>query len=219
LSASNATRGSGGGETSSSSVVGSAAGAATNNTIVDWILVQLHNAGGTVISQRAALLQRDGDVVDVDGVSPLNMAGNAPGTYFISLKHRNHLGARAATSSILAKTTTTNYDFTDALAKAFTGVVTNDPLIKVNTIVPAVYGLFSGNANSDLFTRKSGVAAINDYSLLLAALTATPGYYRADYNLDSKVTKTGPNATVNDYSRFLTNFTGLVTAVISQPAF
>jgi hypothetical protein len=109
LSASNATRGSGGGETTTSSIVGSAA-SASNNSIVDWVLVQLHNTAGTVISQRAALLQRDGDVVDVDGISSLNMAGNLPGTYFVSVRHRNHLGVRSASSFALAKTTTTAYN-------------------------------------------------------------------------------------------------------------
>lgn len=217
LSSSNATRGSGGGETTTAAVVGSGA-ASSNNSIVDWVLVQLHNSAGTVVSQRAALLQRDGDIVDVDGTSSLNLAGNAAGSYFISVKHRNHLGVRTAATFALAKTTNTAYDFTDNLNKALGGVATNNAMIVATASPATVYGMFSGNANSDLTTRKTGPNAINDYSLLLAGINATLGYYRADYNLDGKVTKTGP-AAANDYSRFLTNFTGLASAIITQPTF
>jgi len=224
LSASNAVRGSGGGETSPNTVVGLAAGASTDNSIVDWVLVQLHNSGGTVISQRAALLQRDGDVVDVDGTSPVNLAGNAAGTdYFVSVKHRNHLGVRTAAVVALAKTTTTNYNFSDALAKAFLGTVTtNTAMIRVN--LPAqptpVFGLFSGNANSNGTTQKTGSATTNDYSIFLAAFSGTtsPVYLRTDFNLNGTVAKTG-SATTNDYSKFLSNFTGIAVNIISQPNF
>lgn len=217
LSAVNATRGSGGGETTTAAIVGSGA-ASSNNSIVDWVLVQLHNSGGTVITQRAALLQRDGDIVDVDGTSPVNLAGNASGSYFVSVKHRNHLGARSAATFALAKTTNTAYDFTDNLNKALGGVATNNAMIVASSTPATVYGVFSGNANTDATTRKSGPSAINDYSILLANITSTFGYYRSDFNLDGRVTKTGP-AAANDYSRFINNFTGIVSAIITQPTF
>lgn len=65
-----------------------------NDAIVDWVEIELRpsNDPSTVISQRAALLQRDGDVVDVDGVSPLNYDTLPAGDYHIAVKHRNHLG-------------------------------------------------------------------------------------------------------------------------------
>jgi hypothetical protein len=222
MSASDAVRGSGGGETAPNTVVGSAAGASTNNSIVDWVLVQLHNAAGTVVSQRAALLQRDGDVVDVDGVSPVNLAGNAAGPdYFVSVKHRNHLGVRSAATFALAKTTAATYDFSDALSKAYIGsVVTNNAMIRVNTVLPAVYGLFSGNANSSATTQKTGSATTNDYSIFLAAFASPVAsvYLRNDFNLNGTVAKTG-SATTNDYSKFLSNFAGILVNIISQPSF
>lgn len=44
-----------------------------SNAIVDWVLVELRNsaAPATVITSRAALLQRNGDIVGTDGTSAL----------------------------------------------------------------------------------------------------------------------------------------------------
>ena len=215
-----ALRGSGGGETAANTVVGSAAGASTNNTITDWVLVQLHRSSdGVVVSQRAALLQRDGDVVDIDGTSPVNLAGNAVGSYYVSVRHRNHLGVRSAATLALAKTTNTSYDFTTSLSQAFPGAVTNNAMATVGT---NIFGLWGGNSNTDLFSRKTGSASTNDYSLFLAAVSsvAAPGptgvYRREDFNLDGNVRKTG-SATTNDYSKFL-SMLGSAT-IITQPSF
>ena len=214
-----ALRGSGGGETAASSLIGSAAPAG-NSAIVDWVLVQLHNGStGAVVSQRAALIQRSGNIVETDGISPVNMAGNVAGNYYISIKHRNHLGARSTNVLALTKTVNTNYDFTTAQSQAFIGTVTTNNAMA--TLTPTVFGLWGGNANSDAFTRKTGSAGTNDYSVLINVIgTSSPGptgvYRAADLNLDGNVRKTG-SATTNDYSR-LVNFLGLLS-IINQPTF
>lgn len=220
FSATATVKGSGAGETSAASVVGVAAGASSNNTIVDWVLVQLHDGStGNVITQRAALVQRDGDVVDVDGVSPVNMAGNAIGNYYISVRHRNHLGVRSTGTLALAKVSNTNYNFTNAINQAFAGVVANNAMATLST---NIYGMWGGNVNSDLFSRKIGSTATNDYSLFLAGVSsaAAPGptgvYRREDFNLDGNVRKTGSLLT-NDYSKFL-GILGSTTSV-TQPSF
>lgn len=223
-----ALRGSGGGETSSASVVGSAAGAATDNTIVDWVLVQLHNsATGTVISQRAALLQRDGDVVDVDGVSPVNMAGNASGSYYISIKHRNHVGIRTAATLPLLKVTNTNFDFSSGLAQVLTPATpaTNAAMTNkygTSTTTP-VYMLWSGNANTNGNVRYSGAA--NDENTLLntaplsgnKAVPSTAGYYINDLNLNGTVRYAGSQ---NDENILLNiSLLGVKSSIIFQSTF
>ncbi len=69
-----------------------------NDAIVDWLLIELRdeNSNTTIVESRAALLQRDGDVVDIDGVSPLAFSGLKAGFYYIAIKHRNHLGIMTA---------------------------------------------------------------------------------------------------------------------------
>jgi hypothetical protein len=66
----------------------------TNNSIVDWVYVELRSAADSslLVDSRSALLQRDGDIVDVDGVSPLTFTTAIPGSYHVAVRHRNHLG-------------------------------------------------------------------------------------------------------------------------------
>jgi len=224
LSASNATRGSGGGETSTASVVGSLAGAATDNTIVDWVLVQLHRTSdNVVISQRAALLQRDGDVVDTDGSSPVNMAGNAAGSYYISVKHRNHIGVRIAASIALAKTTNTNYDFSSALTQALAPASSTAMTNKYGAAITTTrYMLWGGNGNANTTLRYAGAA--NDENALLntaplsgSKATVAAGYYLTDYNMNGNVRYAGA---LNDENMLLnTILLGNKASVVPQATF
>lgn len=79
-----------------------------NDAIVDWVFVQLRdeNDATVVESETSALLQRDGDIVAVDGVSPLSVS-TAARNYFVSINHRNHLGLITSASIALSGATTT----------------------------------------------------------------------------------------------------------------
>jgi hypothetical protein len=84
------------------------------NAIVDWVFIELHSSSNpaTVIATKSALLQRDGDIVSSDdGVSPVLMDSIASGNYYISIRHRNHLGTMTATTRSLSATSTV-VDFT-----------------------------------------------------------------------------------------------------------
>ena len=212
--------GSGGAETSTTSIVGSTAPAG-NDAIVDWVFVQLHNGAGTVVSTRAALLQRDGNIVDTDGSSALNMGGNTAGDYFISIRHRNHLGVRSLNKLTLAKTTTNNFNFTDDLTKSFLGAATNNALA---TVASGVYGLWAGNANDDLVVKMTGLTANNnDYLKLInvlgSSINSIPNTYsKQDLNHDGTIKMTGLSAANNDYLKLI-NILGSSISSISQPVF
>ncbi|MBK9073396.1 MAG: hypothetical protein IPL77_00245 [Flavobacteriales bacterium] len=64
-----------------------------SNAIVDWVWLELRDAinPATVRGQRPALLQRDGDVVELDGVRPVAV-GVPNGNYHVVVRHRNHFG-------------------------------------------------------------------------------------------------------------------------------
>jgi hypothetical protein len=66
------------------------------NSIVDWVLLELRNATNpaAILHSRAALLQRDGDVVDTDGISAVSFPNAVDGNYYIVVRHRNHLAFR-----------------------------------------------------------------------------------------------------------------------------
>jgi hypothetical protein len=136
----------GGSETVASTVFNPAA--STNNNIVDWVFVTLLDAASpaTKLQTRAAFIQRDGDIVDLDGVSPLSFPINTNGNYHISVGHRNHLSVRTPNASplnLVENGPAATWDFTTGTDKAY-----NDPLITSNTALVSVS--FSGNTKFSL---------------------------------------------------------------------
>jgi hypothetical protein len=85
-----------------------------DNAIVDWVWVELRTAvdNQKLVNGKSALLQRDGDVVGLDGVSNVIMEA-APTNYYVVVNHRNHLGAMSSSALSLNNTTPTVVDFTD----------------------------------------------------------------------------------------------------------
>ncbi|MBS1643537.1 MAG: hypothetical protein JST36_00730 [Bacteroidetes bacterium] len=73
-------------------------GVTGQDAIVDWVFVELRDKSNsaTVYSTRAGLLQRDGDIVDVDGKSCLAFPDIPLDSYYVAVRHRNHLGAMTA---------------------------------------------------------------------------------------------------------------------------
>lgn len=79
-----------------------------SNAIVDWVFVELRDSAdvSNVIAARSALLQKDGDVVDLDGRSNLSFPEIATTeTPLISIRHRNHIGIIAASTVDLSSGT------------------------------------------------------------------------------------------------------------------
>jgi hypothetical protein len=63
-----------------------------NDAIVDWIYIELVEMDAdTAIMGGAYLLQRDGDIVDHDGISPVVFQDAPQGMYQLAIYHRNHL--------------------------------------------------------------------------------------------------------------------------------
>jgi hypothetical protein len=191
--------GSGGGETIPSSVL---TGTGTGADIVDWVFLELRDGGtSAVLATRAALLQRDGQIVDVDGTNTktpyVNFAGQLPGNYYISVRHRNHLGVRSASVAALDKTTATAYDFTTAQTQAYqnSSITTNSAMANNG----AVYMMWAGNANQDKYVRYTSQAfpfvgsdaASIVQNFLNGDLNATLSTYNSgDVNMDGKTRAT-----------------------------
>lgn len=74
-------------------------------TIIDWVLVELRDKNDTsnILAQRAALLRRDGKVVDLDGQSILAFPSLPEDIYYISVQQRNHLGVMTDVAISLSK--------------------------------------------------------------------------------------------------------------------
>jgi hypothetical protein len=162
------------------------------NAIVDWVIVELRDGNNmqTIVATKRALVQRDGDVVSsVDGVSPLFFSMNLPNNYYVSIKHRNHLGVMTSNALPLVLAPTF-IDYTTT-APVYVHVafppISNPPRNTVN----GVSLLWPGDANANKNVKYNGTA--NDkQDILIAVGLATPnatvyGYRREDVTMDGAV--------------------------------
>ena len=174
------------------------------NAIVDWVLLELRTGTGaaTRVATRAALVQRDGDVVDVDGVSPVTFTNRAAASYYIVATHRNHLGVMSEIPVALSATATT-CDFTGAY-DGF-GNYAMKGISNINA-------LWAGNSNHTGITHKSLIFsggnndpdAVKNNVLTTAGNAALDfsfvpmGYHIGDTNLDGDVKYQGPTNDVDN---------------------
>ncbi len=102
--------GPGGGETVASTVFD----VTGPDAIIDWAFVELRDAttNTMVMGTRAALLQADGSLVDIDGVSPVLFAGIPDGDYFVTVRHRNHVAIMSDVAVTLGSVVNPTLDFT-----------------------------------------------------------------------------------------------------------
>lgn len=164
--------GGGGGETTTNAVLQ----ATGNNAIVDWVFIELRakNNPKTVLYTRSALIQRDGDVVDVDGTSPVLFATASSDNYYIALKHRNHLGFRPLSTVALSATPTT-LDFTNN-SLTFYG---SRPALK--QLTTGIYGMYAGDADHN------GIINSVDKNSFWRLQNGTISYLSADFDLNGLV--------------------------------
>ena len=186
-----------GGEHTSATVLA----VAGSDAVVDWVFLELRDAADNtaVIATRNALLQRDGDVVDTDGMSAV--AFNAPAApYFLCMKHRNHL-AVLTDAAIPLGTTGTAVDLTDGSTPAYgTGA---------QRVLGATRMSWSGDVNGDAAVKYTGSGNDRDPQLITVGGT-TPnkvitGYAPTDVNLHGYTQYTGP---ANDRDPILQNVGG-----------
>ncbi|MDI9866326.1 DUF6443 domain-containing protein [Flectobacillus sp. DC10W] len=180
----------------------------TSNAIVDWVFIELRSSSNpaNILKTRSSLLQIDGDIVDVDGVSDVNLGTLPNSNYYVAIKHRNHLGAMTAEAVSFANTTTT-VDFitrTPAQIYDLPGEGTNGIELQTTT---SGYALWGGNANRDGAVIYQGPA--NDRAWVGSVVLTDPGntegsnnyivygYLTPDVNLDGKVIFQGPNNDLN----------------------
>lgn len=189
----------GGGETINPSVLTTSG----NNAIVDWMIVQLRNKNDNtqILRTKCVLLQRDGDVVDLDGVSPVTM--NVPSDqYFVAVRHRNHLGVMTNTAVALSSTPV-SLNYTDGSVTTFG---TN-----AQRLAGAVRLLWEGNVVPDNSVRYAGSG--NDRDPILVRIGGTVptntlnGYWPEDVTLDGQVRYAGSG---NDRDPILINIGGTV---------
>lgn len=169
----------GAGSTISSSVLN----ATGSNAIVDWVIVELRDQNNnlSIVSSRPALLQADGEVVGLNGTSPIFESFSA-GTYYVVVHHRNHLAVMTANPVNISNPVD----------------LTNSTLWGTNAakVINGVKVLWPGDVNNDNLVKYTGGS--NDKDLILSAVgSTTPNnvlsnvYTTTDINMDNAVKYTG----------------------------
>ncbi|TDH26474.1 hypothetical protein EXU57_10295 [Segetibacter sp. 3557_3] len=175
--------------------------------IVDWVLVELRAAyaPAIVVARRAAFVKRDGTLVDSDGVTTgISFPGVQKSTYFVTIRHRNHLGIRS-TLALDFYAGSANYDFTTAAGKAYQNQ-SYTSMVQVGD----VWLMRSGNANANGNVKANGPEndqnQISNIKLkgLLSSLIIN-AYAPEDLNMDGTVKTNGPN---NDENFLLNEILG-----------
>ncbi|HEY0975998.1 MAG TPA: hemagglutinin protein, partial [Flavobacteriales bacterium] len=168
------------------------------DAIVDWVLVELRSVQDPTLvrSSRAALVQRDGDVVEVDGTNLVRFP-LPPGNYHLCVRHRNHLGVMTA---------------------APVGIGPAPGLLDLGSPATSTWGidarkvmagkalLWCGEVSGDRTLRYTGPDNDRDRILLrvggIVPTATVTGYLTEDLNMDGRVKYTG---TRNDRDRILQN--------------
>ena len=157
-----------------------------DDAIVDWVLVQLRDGtdSSIVLESKSGLLQRDGDVVGVDGVTPLEFSEVTAGDYFVSVNHRNHLGIVSANPITLGTETGNVVDFTQ------TELFVEGGIIAVTLLTNGNYALVGGDED------QNGQIVLFDLNNVRSQLGLS-GYNNADIDLNSQIVLTDINLFVN----------------------
>ena len=166
------------------------------NTTIDWVLLELRDASdlNTVIAAKAATIQYNGTIVDVEAL----VEGESSGVYFwgldrdtpyhICLRHRNHLDVISSGSIMFAThSEAMPYDFSSA---ANTAMGTNQQ----SDLGTGYFGLVAGDVDA------SGIVDVQDYNAYINDISLLNQYLDSDMNLDAAVTVGDFNAYFNNAS-------------------
>jgi hypothetical protein len=184
-----------------------------DDAIVDWVLVELRPASDmtAITATRAGLLQRDGDIVDLDGESALEFESIPSDKYYLAIKHRNHLGVMskyALSPEILENLV----DFTNPNFETYDkGIVNgiNYSGLAQNQNLKAGYAcMWGGDLNSDGKVKYENpnddtnqlINDVKNHPLntdLNITFNNAYGYFSSDFDMNGKVKYSNPNDDTN----------------------
>ncbi len=158
---------------------------------VDWILLEMRTGtanttppqGTSLLEAQSAFVLEDGSIVGLDGVNPLRFSLPDDGSYYIGIRHRNHLDVMSA-SSLIPINDVISYDFTNATNNAFG--------ISQQKLSGGFAVMIAGDMNQDMSIQTTDYDA---WKLNPAVLDA---YDPSDCNLDGIIQ-------VTDYDKWFNN--------------
>jgi hypothetical protein len=171
------------------------------------------------VDSRSALIQRDGDIVDLDGVSPLIFkSAITPKSYYVSVSHRNHLSVMSQ-NPIAMSNVTSIVDFRTPTTPTY--VISSNAIDQAQVVVEQGVALWAGNSLKDKNIIYQGtendvntvyqqvISSTNN--ILVSPSFKLKGYFSGDINMNGEVIFQG---TTNDieyiYQNIIKNHPGNV---------
>lgn len=152
--------------------------------VVDWVLLEARTTpNGAATAHKAALLHKDGSIIGTDGTVGINFTGlTAYNSYYIVVRHRNHLAVMSQNALTLPNTQTLDLSKSDNIRG------TNQSA----TLGAGKNALYAGDANAN------GIINVADFNVLAGQNGSVNQYLKSDFDLNK-------NITINDFNTLRPN--------------
>jgi hypothetical protein len=148
--------------------------------VVDWVLVEIRTgtAASTTVQKRACFIKSDGSIVDTNNANYLKFDKTDGNSYYVVIRHRNHLAIMSANSLTLSSSLSGSYLIGGSTAYNFSSAQTQaygtNPL---SDLGGGAFGLIAGDGNAN------GGVNIADRNLVWRIQNGTIGYLSGDFDL------------------------------------
>jgi hypothetical protein len=190
-------------------------GAIPANT-VDWIEVQLRDSGtpSTIVKKYSVFLDNSGNVLNTNGNVGTKLTGVAKASYYVAVRHRNHLGAMTA-STINFTTGGPSYAFDFSAGALIYGT---NPMRNMGT----KWALWAGNADGNTGnTVVNFGAAPSDITPVSNAVLTDPGNPSSNPLWFGPATYSYADCDMNAFVQFgsaPSDITPISSSVLNNPA-
>ena len=151
-----------------------------NDIIVDWVIVELRDKNeAKLVARQTALLQRDGDVVSLDGTDGVTFDNVPEDNYYIAVRHRNHFSLVSLDAPFIGREMVTQ-DFTQLPTLIYPGA-------DLPEVASGVYAAHAGNAADGILENREDING--DDKAKWSALNGefTDVYSTRDFSLDGDI--------------------------------
>jgi hypothetical protein len=142
--------------------------------VTDWVSVELRSsASGPSVAQRSFFLRSDGNIADTDGTTTnLQIPGVTAGSYYLVVRHRNHLAVMSASALPLTAACLQVYDFTTGSGQYYGSNGSKQ-------LETTAWGMWAGDVNQD-----RNVTTTDYTAWYNSARLGESGYRATDINMD-----------------------------------
>ncbi len=139
---------------------------------VDWLLVELRDNLTNTKYRKSGILVENGIILNTDGTN-FSFNNIVSGSYYIVIKHRNHISIMSSKKVSITERVGINYDFTTSVNSAYG----NNALVKLGN---DKFGMFAGDADAN------GVVNNLDFGIVANNIPKR-GYYQGDLDMNGVI--------------------------------